>query len=509
MKKAIFLLALQHSLASHANTLQVTCDSNQVLQSVRSATTDFKLGPETKEQEIARKKQENQQLEAKSDTAMQCLNQLKLSHQDEKTVKEINSILKTFSAKKKEFIQDQNELDRQMKKLDAQIQSCEVPELVQPKPRIVIESSVLGLNKNKNGSYEPEAFERVIETSLREGVDPFLTLSILLLENPPVVGSAKSDSYRQSFGTLPVDSIAAYDMMGCYQEKPQKPQIKDPAELKRLAGLGHNALIEAVKKYEKPETAAAEVECEQYKKTKSRCSAFLTGQKSVPVFDVTSTRDSSSKAQQYRLCSSDFSAAVGKFANFQKADAAGGPNNCCADIKTQAEHSTAQEDFLGLLGVKYVKAKIQECAKTSALTYCVQRYNGLGCFNCAKNQEQMKSDCLQGLIMSDRPVYGARAMDLMINSLITNNQIQNLVLKIARRSKANVVSILCFNKPGLQKIDSDQFENEQKEYLLNGQHHAYKFSQFSDRGMQFRTNQNDPHYQSAEARRKKSCAKYF
>ena len=510
MKVILFLILLHFSTKSLAEQLQINCDSNQTLQSIGTATAHFKFDKESKADEQARWAAENLKLEAKSNTAIQCLNQLKLSQQDQKTLTEVNQVLTKYASNKGHFIRDQKELDRQMKKLDAQIQSCEIPELMQPKPRIEIKSSATGLNKNKNGSYEPESFERIIEAALQEGVDPFLALSIVLLENPPTIGNGKSDEYRQNFGTVPVDSIAAYDMMGCFSEKAENPQIEDPAELKALTKLSPNALHAAVKKFKKPEIAAAEVQCEQYKKTKSRCSSFFTGQKAVPLFDITSIRgDSEKKIKQYRLCSRDFSAVIGKFANFEKPGEALGPKNCCADIKSNLSSAESHEEFLGRLGLKYVKNKVQDCASKAELTYCVQKYNGLGCFNCSRNQEQMKSDCLHGMVMSDRPVYGARAMDLMVNSLMTNRLVEELVLKVSRRTQSPVISILCFNKPGQHKIDSASYEKEQKEYLLNGQHHAYKFHSPSSGGPSFKENKSDRAYQAAETQRQKACAKYF
>jgi hypothetical protein len=60
-----------------------------------------------------------------------------------------------------------------------------------------------------------------IEAALEQGVDPYLTVAIMLEESPPTTGriDPKVDSYEKRYGLIPIDEHPALAMLGCAAER--------------------------------------------------------------------------------------------------------------------------------------------------------------------------------------------------------------------------------------------------------------------------------------------------
>lgn len=524
MKLWILLLFSLFSFFSSADELSIQCDDTHMLKTVKVNGVITTLGPESPQQKAERLLNENKKVKSLCATALKCLNYAKISSKNQDSIREISKQLNHYQAVMNKTIQDDQELNSEIDRLNSQIEACEIEGLAAKKAVIPIKYNFAGLNRNKNGNYEADALEDIVEKALNEGVDPYLALSILLIENPPSVGSSRSDSYRREYGNFPIDAIAAYDILNCYSGTPLEKQIKTTAELKKLAAMKYSKMYDEIGKLKDPELALVEVECEQSKNNpQERCSKLLTQQKQVPQLDLTFQAGGSVATSQYLICTNDYKATPGARPVFWIPDASD-KNHCCANVKSNLGENDVLADFAGALGMKYLKKTIQDCTATSSATYCVQKYNGLGCFNCS---EKSKNDCLNGIIMSDRPVYGARAMDLVVNSLMTNSEINKMILKVSRRMKRKVASVLCLKGSADQVIDTSQYYREQKSYLLEGDKYNFKFTAKTPAGRKvtqvdtsdlvnngqsaFADEKKDlvKKYLEIERNRKKSCEKYY
>lgn len=101
--------------------------------------------------------------------------------------------------------------------------SCQVAqtsyENVKPKERLSLSYPFKGPNKNKSSTgYDAKRIEEILEIAISRGADPFLSLGIVLLENPPI-SAGTLDGYALSYGIIPVDATAVVDWMKCPVKK--------------------------------------------------------------------------------------------------------------------------------------------------------------------------------------------------------------------------------------------------------------------------------------------------
>lgn len=99
---------------------------------------------------------------------------------------------------------------------------------------IVLQHPIDAYYSNRSSAnYSRELIKEIIEAAVRSGVDPYLAISIAMVENPPLLpartsqkddkksdnGSGTPDEYyRNAYGAIPLDAIANADVFGCRVE---------------------------------------------------------------------------------------------------------------------------------------------------------------------------------------------------------------------------------------------------------------------------------------------------
>lgn len=394
---------------------------------------------------------------------------------------------------------------------------------------IKITYSKKGINKNKTGEYYRKDLEKVIKLALTLDVDPYAALAILLIEKPPlkIIGVDLSQ-YKKSYGLFPVDAVAAYDTLGCSTEKKNFSVVEDSNELAAYAkeystlsiaqGYLHNNSNPIYKKlaakYANPSIALTQVYCEAMALAKQPklCSKYYLQRKTPPVIDLSSAYSSNSKVSKVSVCSDQFITYPGQPPAFEflgEQQRSQKIKNCCANVIAPFPNEELQSDFLSTLGILYLKKSLDSC-KSNNIALCLQKYNGLGCFNCT---ERMNSSCLNGLVMMDRHFYGSRVVDLMVNSLMTNTEINDLVLNSSKASQKPIASVFCKKEnSSVVEINEDKYLNEQRKFLLGGLDHQFEMSLLY-RGVKDNTlpqTQSDFElYRKNETRRISACQNYF
>ena len=279
-----------------------------------------------------------------------------------------------------------------------------------------------GRGNNKTSSqYDVEAIESIMGLAIQGGVDPYLALSIVLIENAPTrsYGSyLENNGYAQSYGAIPVDAIAAYNNIGC---------IRAPSK------GGYNSPITTPKSVRKMRIGSGN--------TKTR------------------------------FCSSDSHVSLAASPRFS--EASNNASGCCVDIIGKSNIKPIEvKTAIGIRVLKNMQNNIQKDSKRFedkgkyfALGFNSQRFNGVGTFGAS---ESMDNPCLNGVKMADRPVYGLLVQDFMANTLMNNPAIQDIVNNLSKRYKKKPISNLCmsFGK-GNQDVDTSIFLSLQKELLLN------------------------------------------
>lgn len=276
-------------------------------------------------------------------------------------------------------------------------------------------------NNKTSTSYDKPSIQRLIDMALLNGVDPYFVLAITMIENSPIRTGGGSwmdnDSYAFNYGAVPVDAIAAYDQMGCLP----------PAE------KGKTQIVQAPKKVKTLPLGTGNIKT--------------------------------------RFCSQDYTVSTAENPRIVRShDKAGG---CCIDVIGASGASPMEvKTALGMRMLKGLQKRIPEdLDKHSdkgnyfALAYNAQRYNGLGTFGAT---EQMDNQCLIGVNMGERPVYGLLVQDLMANSLMSNPALREMVEKSKNKFKVPQTSALCVSfGAGKSAVDTREFLRLQKELLLN------------------------------------------
>lgn len=223
------------------------------------------------------------------------------------------------------------------------------------------------------------------------------------------------------------------------------------------------------KKGAKARQALEELSCSVDRRN---CFGFTAPQKKIPNADLSFlSADRGQLPHETTLCSASNRVDVGEGPEFLvglKKD------RCCVNVLAPKNLSSLSTHTKTWLGASYLKNHIQSCiaSQRGSLTYCLQRYNGTGCFGCT---ESSSNDCFNGIVMEDRPVYGARVADLMLNSFMNEPEIRQMIEEAAWKERKPVVSIFCYDHNNKSfMVLQDQFLEEQKKYLLEGAKYPYK-----------------------------------
>lgn len=151
----------------------------------------------------------------------------------------------------------------------------------------------------------------------------------------------------------------------------------------------------------------------------------------------------------------------------------GTEQTCCAEL-TGVPPGQEQKFVTASLGAKYIKDQIQDCVATSkkTISYCIQKYNGLGCLGCS---ERVGNTCFYKMQMAKTPLYGARAADLMLDALMDHPEVNRMVQFEQRRLGLSPTSIFCLReKAGIKSLDSSTYAQSIRS-MLGGRAACRKF----------------------------------
>lgn len=533
MKFFIFVVLYFFATLSFSQNLNLTCSDKSVLKNIEFAGKNFSPKPLTAA-ENEKLKQEKIKLKTslcqKNNSCFSSVSKVGLQPDQISSLTEILAYTEGVEKTKDENI---SETEKHIAHLEYYLEYCEkISGRTPTADTLKISYNDDGFNKNKNGIYIKKDLESIVEKAIYEGVDPYLAISILLLENPPVATN-KSAEYKKQYGTLPIDAIATYDIIGCNGKKDDSLIIKDKTAFD-LAVKKYQALVklkdgsaEYVKLFndlqqlaysasdenlENLDLAYTQIQCEAFKKNPAlRCAGAVGSQKNIFPLKINYMKKSGFRNYDGVMCSSMTQFRSGdapKFEAVNKDDPEKIKNRCCVSIQTNREDDDHYQDILGSLAMKYMKRTVQDCVGSAPTAYCVQKYNGLGCFNCT---EKMDNQCLNGVVMADRPVYGHRALDLMAQSLMTNPDLNKMILEHSNRLKKPVLSILCSGQTSVS-IDPRKYLFEQKDLLLNGDKKFYSYAAKTSAGIKLKSAESEDEkriYLEKEQKRRLACEKFF
>lgn len=533
MKLLVFILLYFFSTISFSQNLNLTCSEKSVLKNIEFAGKSFSPRPLTAA-ESEKLRQEKIKLKTnlcqKNNTCFSSVNKVGLQPDQ---ISSLTEIMAYTDGVEKSKVANVSETEKHIAHLEYYLEFCEkISGRTPAAETLKISYNDDGFNKNKNGIYIKKDLESIIEKAIYEGVDPYLAISILLLENPPVA-TDKSAEYKKQYGSLPIDAIATYDIIGCNGKNEDTTVIKDKtaldiavkkyqalAKLKEgtaeyvklsndLQQLAYSAVDENLGDLDR---AYTQIHCEAFKKNPAlRCAGTVGSQKNIFPIKLDYMKRSGFRNYQVLMCSSITQFRSGDAPRFEAADKAEAEkmkNKCCVSINTNRESDDQYEDILGSLAMKFTKRMVQDCVGSASTAYCIQKYNGLGCFNCT---EKMDNQCLNGVVMADRPVYGHRALDLMAQSLMTNPDLNKMIQEHSNRLKKPVLSILCSGQTSVS-IDPRKYLLEQKDLLLNGDKKFYSYAAKTSAGIKLKSAETDDEkriYLEKEQKRKMACEKFF
>jgi len=280
-------------------------------------------------------------------------------------------------------------------------------------------------NKESN-RYSRKAIQHIIDSAIKAGNDPYLTLAIVITENPPILsGSTKKDPanpfnmdstqmYAETYGNIPLDAIAVADTMGCDRVN---------------TGYGNNSVM--------------------HLQNRGKLKRFVAD----------------SKGREQRVCIENrFMAGEGAsfwiMPNPQ-------PDDCCMLLKADPKGFVEQpikgnsdevmsfmnqdlkHKVLDLMAQEYMlnrfaaaqKRAASERAPEAKMAMIAQSYNGYGQFGAS---EPMNNRCLHKIHMGKTPVYGAGTSEIMLNSLMNNSEVKYMVEgSLKEQKQAHPVSYLC------------------------------------------------------------------
>lgn len=185
------------------------------------------------------------------------------------------------------------------------------------------------------------------------------------------------------------------------------------------------------------------------------------------------------------------------------------PNSCCVQVTGVTEGDNVEREFMNLMANQFIKNKINSSSgSVDEISLDIQKYNGTGIIGSTEN---VSNSCLSGIHMGTRPYYGARVADLMLNSMMSNSQIQQLVKETSAELGLNIESMLCKKVgSGKHSINSDIFLNQQKSFLLNGASQANVKTKLKNGSVAVPTSAEDKKlFTENENERKKACSKLF
>ncbi len=364
------------------------------------------------------------------------------------------------------------------------------------------------LSNKSATNYDKNKIQYLIDKAIALGLDPFMALAIVLLENPPLdikqgEDKAYSGYYSEQYGLMPIDQIAGVSEMNCnLNPQPQYSKTFSTSFEEKYLELGRKddglftarmlvakhsyvggksnlsekqaALIMGMAKQSSDiheERVSLEERISNSEdlsilkcKDEKGCKGVLSRQKVVPVLAL--IEPSNNNVKKTRLCKENnwVSTAL-------KLDiSAQAEGQCCVDVLSDVANSNSETiaQTKSLLGLKYAKRRSQNAIDSNhSLSWALQGYNGRSCNGCRETSGTAVNLCLSKIDMGLRPVYGAQIADLIINSLMRNPVIQQMVSDSSNKNQLQTISVFCLKEgEGVHKISDLKFLEEQKKYLL-------------------------------------------
>lgn len=228
--------------------------------------------------------------------------------------------------------------------------------------------------RKRSDNYLRAPIEEIILMSLERGIDPYAVLAITILENPPRPGY---QSYSYDRGNPAIDVLTLRNMWQCSYSKRQSKRPKiflSPAAGSRAIKSRRSVVCEA-------------------------------------------SPPSTDKWESPSL----------KF--WEDGD------DCCVVVNHfEKDEYELMKKVMGHTSLSYIKKYFSIVMNSSAykkassdydrIATLLQAYNGFGKLG---GEEKLPNSCLSGLRMSETPVYGAGAADIMLNFLMGNSEIRDIV----------------------------------------------------------------------------------
>lgn len=300
--------------------------------------------------------------------------------------------------------------------------------------------------KSKESSkYSRKRVQEIIDGAIKAGSDPYLTLAIVMTENPPIVSNRKvidglssSESYASDYGNVPLDAIAVADTMGCDRQ---------------TNGYDSNGMV-------------------QVNNRSSRLKKFIDNPQGKDNIFCMENRITAGVSAQFFLTDKAREDDCCVVLKSNLSDFVHEPVREPADQVYSYPNRQLRARILDLLAHKYMQNRFQSAQQRAAglrnpeekMAMVAQSFNGFGKFGVS---EPMNNQCLHKLHMGTTPVYGAGTSEIMMNSLMNNSEIQDIVSDSLKANKvAHAESYICAAYgSGTHKVSGYTFTNLLGNYL--------------------------------------------
>ncbi|MBT4760291.1 MAG: hypothetical protein HOO06_01220 [Bdellovibrionaceae bacterium] len=310
---------------------------------------------------------------------------------------------------------------------------------------------------NRSGKYSIEMLKEVIRYSLNEGFDPFVALAIVSMESPQIY-KGRTDQYRNSWGNPPVDGPAAASAVNCIRigkgdigEIPVSNRNSSLTEIvintqgERLLFSMNNIGMTSTFG---PVRSNAEVQeiLKKVKKNKAPkgCYFWVSG---VMVDHIKFNPDTE---HLYKEENSKIRSQMG-----------------ILFMKKKFNHVRHLISMDKGVWVKTQTWKDKHENPYYQMSMMAQSYNGYGTLGVTEGLDNM---CLNGMNMSENPIYGSGVMHLALNMYLGNSDIHLMIDEVVvEEGLSNRTSEFCkYLGQGEHHINSKSFLGVQQN-ILNSQ----------------------------------------
>ncbi len=280
----------------------------------------------------------------------------------------------------------------------------------------------------ESNNYDRKAIQDVIRSAVISGNDPYLALSLVVIENPPLVDSYNDDLYSMFYGHIPIDKVGIADVFNCDAQQ-----------------VTYNSKKSAKTYMNKGQVREFNVDPRESQKIICLDPGVKAG--SAPSFGIFKTADD-------KHCCAKMRIKMG----LQYVD-----DNDAKRLRSYLANQYIEKRFA--YGVKRASQMDTPAEKMATIA---QAYNGYGTFGAS---EKMKNSCLSKVDMGRTPVYGAGVSETMLNSLMNNSEIKKMINDATRSAGQKPSSYLCqAYGDGDHKISGNAYTGLLKRYIGSKAH---------------------------------------